>query len=100
MATRWKYTVPASGYGASTLRKAVSFAAARALVALARGMTFSRLRRRCFCAIVKLAAGRMGWRCMFNMALYAFLIFGFPFGVLVGYMWRDHISRARRARYL
>jgi hypothetical protein len=30
----------------------------------------------------------------------AVLIFGFPIGVLVGYMWRDRISRARRARYL
>jgi hypothetical protein len=26
------------------------------------------------------------------------VFFGFPFGVLVGYMWRDRISRARRAR--
>jgi hypothetical protein len=30
----------------------------------------------------------------------AVLIFGFLFGVLVGYMWRDRISRSRRARYL
>ena len=28
------------------------------------------------------------------------IFFGFPFGVLVGYMWRDRISRARRARFL
>jgi hypothetical protein len=28
-ATRWRYTAPASGYGVSTLRKAVSFAEAR-----------------------------------------------------------------------
>jgi hypothetical protein len=36
----------------------------------------------------------------FDLAVYAILIFGFPFGVLVGYMWRDRISQARRARYL
>jgi hypothetical protein len=30
----------------------------------------------------------------------AVFIFGFPLGVLVGYLWRDRISRARRARYL
>ena len=35
-----------------------------------------------------------------DLAVYAVLIFGFPLGVLVGYMWRDRISRARRARYL
>ena len=29
MATRWRYTAPASGYRVSTLRKAVSFAEAR-----------------------------------------------------------------------
>lgn len=23
----------------------------------------------------------------------------FPFGVLIGYLWRDRISRARQARY-
>jgi len=34
---------------------------------------------------------------MFDLAIAA--LFGFPFGVLVGYLWRDHISRARRARY-
>ena len=28
------------------------------------------------------------------------LFVGFPVGVAVGYAWRDHISRARRARYL
>jgi hypothetical protein len=33
------------------------------------------------------------------MSFYAVLIFGFSLGVLVGYMWRDRISRARRARY-
>jgi hypothetical protein len=32
--------------------------------------------------------------------LYAILILGFPFGLLVGYLWRAQISRARRARYL
>ena len=36
----------------------------------------------------------------FDQVVYAVLIFGFPLGVLVGYMWRDRISRARRARYL
>ena len=25
---------------------------------------------------------------------------GFPFGVAVGYLWRDRISQARRMRYL
>ena len=28
------------------------------------------------------------------------LFIGFPFGVAVGYAWRDRISRARRVRYL
>jgi hypothetical protein len=28
------------------------------------------------------------------------LFVGFPFGVAVGYAWRDRISRARRVRYL
>jgi len=37
---------------------------------------------------------------MFDRLVDAVLIFGFPLGVLVGYMWRDRISRARRARYL
>jgi hypothetical protein len=36
----------------------------------------------------------------FDRIVYAVSIFGFPLGVLVGYMWRDRISRARRARYL
>ena len=26
-------------------------------------------------------------------------LIGFLFGVLVGYLWRDRISRARRAKY-
>ena len=30
----------------------------------------------------------------------AVLIFGCSLGVVVGYMWRDRISRARRTRYL
>ena len=30
----------------------------------------------------------------------AVFIFGFPLGVLVGFLWRDRISRARRSRYL
>jgi hypothetical protein len=37
---------------------------------------------------------------MFDRVIDAILIFGFPLGVLVGYMWRDRISRARRARDL
>jgi hypothetical protein len=37
---------------------------------------------------------------MFDRLVDAVLIFGFPLGVLVGYMWRDRVSRARRARYL
>lgn len=28
------------------------------------------------------------------------IIVGFAFGLLVGYLWRDRISRARRAKYL
>jgi hypothetical protein len=32
---------------------------------------------------------------MFDVAIYAVLIFGFPVGVLVGYMWRARISRQR-----
>jgi hypothetical protein len=34
---------------------------------------------------------------MFDLAIAALI--GFPFGFLVGYFWRDRISRARRARY-
>ncbi len=37
---------------------------------------------------------------MFDMMIYAVLIFGFPLGVLAGYRWRDRISHERRARYL
>jgi hypothetical protein len=37
---------------------------------------------------------------IFDRVIDAILIFGFPVGVLVGYMWRNRISRARRARYL
>jgi len=37
---------------------------------------------------------------MFDRVIDAILIFGFPIGVLVGYMWRDSISQQRRARYL
>jgi hypothetical protein len=37
---------------------------------------------------------------MFDLMLYAVLIFGFPVGILVGYRWRDGISQKRRARYL
>jgi hypothetical protein len=53
--------------------------------------------------MLKLAAGRTAAnRCatMFDLMIDAILIFGFPLGVLAGYMWRDRISRARRARYL
>jgi hypothetical protein len=28
----------------------------------------------------------------------AFALLSFPFGVLIGYLWRDRISHARRAR--
>jgi hypothetical protein len=35
---------------------------------------------------------------MLDMAIYAVFILGFPVGVLVGYMWRDRISRKRRER--
>jgi hypothetical protein len=28
------------------------------------------------------------------------ILVGFPFGFLAGYLWRDHISRARRAKFL
>jgi hypothetical protein len=37
---------------------------------------------------------------MFDLVLYAALIFGFPVGILVGYRWRNRISQKRRARYL
>ena len=36
---------------------------------------------------------------MYDMAVDAILIFGFPVGVFVGYMLRDQISRARHGRY-
>jgi hypothetical protein len=37
----------------------------------------------------------------FGAVLAAGAVFvGFPFGVAVGYAWRDRISRARRAQYL
>jgi len=36
----------------------------------------------------------------FDRIVYGVLIFGFPLGFLVGYLWRDRISCARRARYL
>jgi hypothetical protein len=39
-------------------------------------------------------------RTMFDLMVYAVLLFGFPLGVLVGYLWRARISRERRARYL
>jgi hypothetical protein len=37
---------------------------------------------------------------MFDLMVYAVLIFGFPLGVLIGYRWRDRISHERRAQYL
>jgi hypothetical protein len=37
---------------------------------------------------------------MFDMIVYAVLIFGFPLGILVGYRWRARVSQERRARYL
>jgi hypothetical protein len=36
---------------------------------------------------------------MLDVAVYAVLILGFPFGFIVGYRWRDSISRARHDRY-
>jgi hypothetical protein len=33
-----------------------------------------------------------------SMAMGAFI--SFPFGVCVGYLWRDRISRTRRERFL
>jgi hypothetical protein len=36
---------------------------------------------------------------MFDTAVGAILIFGFPVGVFVGYFLRDQISRARRGRH-
>ena len=36
---------------------------------------------------------------IFDRVVDAVLIFGFPLGVVVGYWWRDRISRRRRARY-
>jgi len=46
-------------------------------------------------------ARRSAGRCvtMFDL-IDAILILGFPVGVVVGYRWRDRISRERRARYL
>jgi hypothetical protein len=35
---------------------------------------------------------------MLDVAIYAVLVLGFPVGVLVGYMWRDRVSRKRRER--
>ena len=37
---------------------------------------------------------------MLDRLIDAIFVFGFPLGVLVGFVWRDRISRARRARYL
>src|SRR5262249_19204109 len=37
---------------------------------------------------------------LFDRVVDAVLIFGFPLGVLVGYIWRDRISRTRRTQYL
>jgi hypothetical protein len=36
---------------------------------------------------------------MFDLMIYAVLIFAFPLGVLVGYRWRDRVSRKRRERF-
>jgi hypothetical protein len=43
---------------------------------------------------------KKGCATMFDRLVDAVLIFGFPFGVFVGYLWRARISRARRDRYL
>jgi hypothetical protein len=45
-------------------------------------------------------ASAKGCVTMFDLMVYAVLIFGFPLGILVGYRWRDRISQERRARYL
>ena len=37
---------------------------------------------------------------LFYLIVGAVVIFGCSLGVVVGYMWRDRISRARRTRYL
>jgi hypothetical protein len=37
---------------------------------------------------------------MLDMVVGAVLIFGFPLGVLIGFLWRGRISRVRRERYL
>ena len=34
---------------------------------------------------------------MFDLAIA--ILIGFPFGFLAGYLWRDRISRARRAKF-
>jgi hypothetical protein len=65
-----------------------------------RGLSVGR-RARPFCAIPnkgRVAASECA--AMFDRVVDVILIFGFPLGVLVGYAWRDRISRARRARYL
>jgi hypothetical protein len=34
---------------------------------------------------------------MFDLAIA--ILIGFPFGFLAGYLWRDRVSRARRAKF-
>jgi hypothetical protein len=54
----------------------------------------------CYPAVGGGRIAKKGCATMFDRLIDAVLIFGFPFGVLVGYMWRAPISRARRDRYL
>src|SRR5262249_58739807 len=44
--------------------------------------------------------GQRGATMLLYLIVGAVLIFGCSLGVVVGYMWRDRIFRARRTRYL
>jgi hypothetical protein len=37
---------------------------------------------------------------LLDLLIFAILIFGFPVGVLVGYRWRDRVSRQHRVQPL
>jgi hypothetical protein len=57
--------------------------------------------RHCFLQPMKsISAGRLPEVDMFDLLVYAVLFLGFPLGVLVGYRWRDRVSRKRRERFL
>jgi hypothetical protein len=47
-----------------------------------------------------LAMGIVEWVVVGMVLVAGALFLGFPFGVAVGYAWRERISRARRARFL